>query len=339
PAPATSLAGYTTHPPLRIANRYYQAEIPIWVDEIGPERTQEESTEPGSGSASGSASGSGSSSSKWKDDFLSQDADVVRDAIGGVVICVHNPGFSSSLTSFPATAERETEMGTGSDDPAHRSDVLALKNLIRDVGLVKAQIEDEREAIGDVAGLVVLVGRNANAPTAATRNDISDDLDPVPDPADDLPFSPTWWEDQLADLGVLGFEVVAWDPRREAAGRNQFGELQGMARIREVLETHDWAAPEPDAPDDDLEEQLLGMDEGAGFNLEVNQLEREMLGLRMTVERGGEDEEEKDDDDRVETMDELMLRVQGIKDMSAELPENERKRFAARAVRDIMKEI
>lgn len=87
-----------------------------------------------------------------------------------------------------------------------------------------------------------------------------------------------------------------------------------MARIREVLETHDWAAPEPDEPDDDLEEQLLGLDEGAGFNLEVNQLEREMLGLRMAVERGGEDEE-KDDEDRVEAMDELMLRVQGIKGM------------------------
>lgn len=211
PAPATSLAGYTTHPPLRIANRYYSAEIPIWVDEIGTEGTQGEST----------ASVPGSSSSKWKDDFLSQDADVVRDAIGGVVLCVHNPGASSSA-SLPAT---ETKSATGSDDPAHRSDVLALKTLIRDVGLVKAQIEDERGAMGDVAGLVVLVGKNAS--TAAPRNDVSDDLDPVPDPvpAEDDPFSPAWWEDQLADLGVLGFEVVAWDPRREAAGRNQFGGL------------------------------------------------------------------------------------------------------------------
>lgn len=200
PAPATSLAGYTTHPPFRIANRYYSAEIPIWVDEIGTEGTQQEES-------TASVPGSSSSPSKWKDDFLSQDADVVRDAIGGVVICVHNPGDSSSAT--------------GSDDPAHRSDVLALKALIRDVGLVKAQIEDEREAMGDVAGLVVLAGKNAS--TAAPRNDVSDDLDP--DPAEDDPFSPAWWEDQLADLGVLGFEVVAWDPRREAAGRNQFGGL------------------------------------------------------------------------------------------------------------------
>jgi hypothetical protein len=210
PAPATSLAGYTTHAPFRIANRYYSAEIPIWVDEIGTEDTQEESTASVPGS---------SSSSKWKDDFLSQDADVVRDAIGGVVICVHNPGDSSSSASLPAATE--TKSATGSDDPAHRSDVLALKALLRDVGLVKAQIEDEREAMGDVAGLVVLVGKNAS--TAAPRNDISDDLDPVP--AEDDPFSPAWWEDQLADLGVLGFEVVAWDPRREAAGRNQFGGL------------------------------------------------------------------------------------------------------------------
>lgn len=79
-----------------------------------------------------------------------------------------------------------------------------------------------------------------------------------------------------------------------------------------MLETHDWASAS--APDgDDLEEQLLGLDEGEGFNLEVNELEREMLGLRMAIERGGDESEEKGDEDGVDTMEGLMLRVQGIK--------------------------
>lgn len=157
-------------------------------------------------------------------------------------------------------------------------------------------------------------------------------------------------------------------------------EYRGMRRIRQILETHDWSPvdndPEDDISrilgkttglDDDLEEHLLGMDSSHGFNLEANELEREMLGLRLAIEHGDDEGQEDfgdftqgqdgDDDLRVESMEALMLRMQAIKgithcldfvlrvryanvtDMSADLPESERRRFAAKAVRDIMKEI
>ncbi|KAF4151287.1 hypothetical protein CNMCM6069_004181 [Aspergillus lentulus] len=136
-------------------------------------------------------------------------------------------------------------------------------------------------------------------------------------------------------------------------GGGFYGEYQGMRRIREILETHDWAAPSEDADpggfsDDGLEEHLLGLDPGEnGFDLEVNELEREMLGLRMAIEHGGddgddhdEDEDEEDDEGlKVESLEALMMRMQAIRDMSSELPESERKKFAAKAVRDIMKEV
>lgn len=143
-----------------------------------------------------------------------------------------------------------------------------------------------------------------------------------------------------------------------------------MRRIRQIIETHDWASDDQSGDadadlgfDDDLEEQLLGFDKSSsGFNLEVNELEREMFGLRMAIERGGDDEDEfgdfEGDDDgdiKVESMEALMLRMQAIKgmysslvfvwanadevDMSADLPESERKKFAAKAVRGIMKEM
>lgn len=72
--------------------------------------------------------------------------------------------------------------------------------------------------------------------------------------------------------------------------------------------------------DDDLEEHLLGLDSSRGFNLEVNELEREMVGLRMAIERGGDgsdfEDEDGDDDIKVESMEALMLRMQAIKGMS-----------------------
>jgi hypothetical protein len=108
-----------------------------------------------------------------------------------------------------------------------------------------------------------------------------------------------------------------------------------MPRIKEVLETHDWSAsdgsgslgfdgehdPDMDS-DDDLQDQLLGLSSGQtrGFGDEVHELEREMFGLRMAIERGGgdgfEDEEEGgngDDELDVESMEALMMRMQAIK--------------------------
>lgn len=147
-----------------------------------------------------------------------------------------------------------------------------------------------------------------------------------------------------------------------------------MRRIREVLETHEWAdtsAADGDGSvlDDDLEEELLRLSEGeSGFNFEVNELQREMVGLRMAIEHGGDsgdsDHDDHDDELQVESLEGLMLRMKAIRgivllssflgvdifhlrflltstciDMSADLPDNERKRFAAKAVRDIMKEL
>lgn len=104
-----------------------------------------------------------------------------------------------------------------------------------------------------------------------------------------------------------------------------------MPRIKEVLETHDWTASGDfalnlgDGDDLDFEDDFDdfvgfgGSSHSHGFSQEVNELEREMLGLRMAIERGGdgyeESDEEGNDEDRVESMETLMMRMQGIRGM------------------------
>lgn len=86
-----------------------------------------------------------------------------------------------------------------------------------------------------------------------------------------------------------------------------------------MLETHDWASnPEDGNVDDDLEEHLLGLDDDDGtdgFNFEVNELEREMLGLRMAIgqDEDGERVDDKDEENKVDSIETLMLRMQAIK--------------------------
>ncbi len=66
-------------------------------------------------------------------------------------------------------------------------------------------------------------------------------------------------------------------------------------------------------------------------------MEREMMGLKMAVQGGAGSEEGADDG--VEELENMMLKMQAIKDMGADMPEAERKRFAATAVKDVMKQL
>ncbi|OQE23107.1 hypothetical protein PENSTE_c009G01240 [Penicillium steckii] len=314
-----SFAGYTTHSPLQLNTKYYKAEVPIWVDEVPLDSSDK--------SDSGSAT--------WKTDFLSEEAEIVREAVGALVVAVKAPGPHS--------------IREGESDIAQSKDVLALSALMRDIGAVKGCIDEERGGM-DVPGVFLLVksgSGSANTAVAASRSsgeegeEIGDDVD--------VPLSVGWWEDRLFDLGLFGWEVVEWDPlgNEEVKTRNKFGEYEGMPRVKEVLETHDWsAASADDGLEDDLEEALLGFDgkRGSGFGMEVNELEREMLGLRMAIEKGGGDgesngEEDGEEEDKVESMETLIMRMQSLRDMGSELPDSERRRFAAKAVQDIMREL
>ena len=81
----------------------------------------------------------------------------------------------------------------------------------------------------------------------------------------------------------------------------------------------------------------LGLEDGVGA--EAAELEREMIGLKMAV-NGAEGCHEGADEgagESVEELEHMMLKVQAIKDMGADMPEAERKIFAAKAMRDVLK--
>ncbi|KAL1868174.1 Small nuclear ribonucleoprotein Sm D3 [Paecilomyces lecythidis] len=337
----TTFAGYTTHAPFRIETKYYAADVPIWVDEVPllTTATADSSSSPSSSSLENTSTYP--TSTQWKAEFLGADARVVRDAIGAVVLCVRNPEAPSSAVPQEAVAAGGRD---GADEEAR-----ALKDLIKVVGEVKAQIEEERGGMGEVPTLLVLASSGKDKEKGKGKSQTAGDE--VEEPKEEEKFGVGWWEDELYDMGVMEFEVVEWDPKDKQEGegparRNPFGELEGIPRIKEVLEATDWSASYDEGSDDGSE---------SGFDFEVNELGREMMGLRFAIENGGGDgndygsetdnnyngfdDEDDDQEMKVEGLETLMVRMQAIKDMSAELPEHERKSFAAKAVRDIMKEL
>jgi hypothetical protein len=243
-----SFAGYTTHPPLRIENRYYVADVPVWVDEIpvfggtdvsangeqvsDSESTAKEVSVSEAEQRTGEGLGRKDACAQWSQEFSSPEARVVRDAIGAIMICLRNPRPNAEP---PASTSGRKGTGIPSDDSEDSDEVRGLKAFVRAVGAVRTLIEEEQGEIGSVPGILVLGGKKEKKEEKPKAGGMSEDtlgLDPDLgaglDGELDEPFSIGWWEGQLCEMGLIGFEVVEWDWTRiqEGEERNQYG---GMA--------------------------------------------------------------------------------------------------------------
>lgn len=207
--PQPSFAGYTTHSPLRLSTKYYTAEVPIWVDEVPLLPAPKNNSN--SNSTSTSTPDSSSGSEIWKNDFLSEEAQIVREAVGALVVAVRAPAPRNDANADVDVAQSE--------------DVLALSALMRDIGAVKGCIDEERGGM-DVPGVFLLVGAGGKStPVSASASARDPEEDAGDELGGDVPLSVGWWEDRLFDMGLFGWEVVEWDPLGEEKEKtkNKFG--------------------------------------------------------------------------------------------------------------------
>ncbi|PPJ57095.1 hypothetical protein CBER1_00461 [Cercospora berteroae] len=144
-------------------------------------------------------------------------------------------------------------------------------------------------------------------------------------------------QEEQEDLCMqYGFEYVDYG----ATGKNEYGEKVGLERLKEVLETNEWASGENDEVDlDDLD---FTADDFGDFGTEEAEMTAELFGMNAALN-------EEDDLDttgegfttaaqavQVDDLDKLMSQLLAVREQSAGLPEEERKKKAAKAVKDIM---
>ncbi|KAL8722969.1 MAG: hypothetical protein Q9225_000662 [Loekoesia sp. 1 TL-2023] len=143
------------------------------------------------------------------------------------------------------------------------------------------------------------------------------------------------WEDLCLDCG--GWEWID----SEAKGKNEFGENVGLERLKEALEANEWDAGGINADNniDDFETELGLRDESS--TAEGIEVETDAPGMHEAILRHGKDAGDRDPegDNQVEELESMMLRMQTIKEKAASMAGDERKRFAAKAVMEVMKSV
>ncbi|KAK1811123.1 small nuclear ribonucleoprotein Sm D3 [Friedmanniomyces endolithicus] len=144
------------------------------------------------------------------------------------------------------------------------------------------------------------------------------------------------WDDVCLQYG---FEFVEY----AAKGTNEYGEKVGFERLKEALEATEWAAVDDD---DDLEIDDLDFDAGddiGGFGGEEAEMTAELFGMKAALFDHEDFAAEAEDSSPpgaqagdVDSLDVMMSKLLAVKEQSADLPEAQKKRMAARAVRDLM---
>ncbi|KAL8812210.1 MAG: hypothetical protein Q9200_001215, partial [Gallowayella weberi] len=122
-------------------------------------------------------------------------------------------------------------------------------------------------------------------------------------------------------------------------------------RLKEALEAHEWDAGDDfDADGIDDFETSLGLREGdddtssESVSIGLGR-EDDRVGLREAIlphdelGNGEEDGDEQKRDMQVVELETMMMKMQAVKERGASMPEEDRKRLAAKAVREIMKTV
>jgi len=249
---------------------------------------------------------------QWKEEFLKPEAKEVVTALGAWIYCFRRPVTSSHLEVIKATLQ-------------------AIQEVIE-------------KHVGYAWDGVCIAVAMPQSMTPYLERSLDD------------------WDDLCRDSG---FEYID----AEAKGRNEYSEPVGVERLREALEANEWDASEGlDIDIDDFgdfdQEAENELEFSDTFAAEEMEMGRELAGLKMAVATEEEGEggaagpgmlpgESKDEVEEFERMMGKMMAIKGniypllqqeskltmFPDLGSAMPEAERKKYAAKAVNDLMKEM
>lgn len=261
----------------------------------------------------------------WRKQMLSEPAAEVRAVVGGIVLV------------FPMTSYVSTP-GSPNGVPGVYLEMVKAVNDLRE------KIEEEGYArdAGETAAVVLLVKAGKDI---ASR---------------ELAAATEKMEEMIMEGGdILGWDVVGWDgtsgsgdPGEGATSvRNAYGEKVGIERVKEILENIDWSVSVPLSRrkyeyGDELHLQPSDDEEGIfedfgtdGIKLQGQELEREMMGLKLAMKDHGLSDDAGEEDLKIDQLPQLLDRVVAIKEAGLEMSKSDREKYAKREVERMMREM
>ncbi|KUI63863.1 Increased recombination centers protein 6 [Cytospora mali] len=305
-ASSASLAG-TTHD-LDLKTPYYTATVPIWLDLI---------TTP----------------SEWAHSFLSPEAKEVLEVLGGLIVVFAIPTTASSTETKELIREvgnvvkrglggwawDGVGLGIGVGEVAHLDDLDVWDEACGNAGLefvhlapsAAAAAPDAKNEYGEKMG----IARVLEAIESNEWDSLAGDMSPLGDSEneDELELDLENMDFGFDKEDFVGLRAAIWEARME---RVWDGDGDGKGETADKSNSEDVPSADEVGDKDEVDDKNEGGDKG----------DKDEVGDEL----GDED---------VQKVEEMMRKLLAVKDMSAGLPEDQRKRMAAKAVGEVMREL
>ncbi|KAK9236869.1 hypothetical protein V1525DRAFT_405606 [Lipomyces kononenkoae] len=307
---------------LTLKTKYFEAEVPIWIDEY--DDTSDDTGIRG-----------------WASSFSSAEAHEVVSALGAIIFTFRKPETRQEYVDLKTKVEQEIKI-------IH--DMLLSHYKSRNVDSQEEDEDDFDELINwdGISLAVAIPSTNAKTLSSDDKNEASFELDSEE------------WEMLLQPYGFEFIDI-------EKKGRNDYGELLGLERIKEALETFSWDATDAtararqratvegyDEYDSDGLRASFGGDkdelDSEGFDQELREMQLEMAALHFAMDPPAQqsDRVQEQNGEFVESggpvpesdfdeLERIMARMKQVKEQGEGLPFEERKKLADKVAEDLLR--
>ncbi|KAK9374881.1 uncharacterized protein V1513DRAFT_399796 [Lipomyces chichibuensis] len=270
----------------------------------------------------------------WATSFSSADAHEVVSALGAIIYTFRKPETRDEYVNVKSRVERE---------------IRIIHDML--ISHYKSQnMDDHFEELIDWDGISLAVA----IPSATAKTLSSDDKD-----EESIELDPEEWETLLQPFGFEFIDI-------QKTGRNDYGELLGLERVKEALETYSWDASDEaararqrgilegyDEYDTDERHHGFGYDDDEldsdGFDQELREMQLEMAALHFAMDSSSQQRDHTEEQDgevgepkplpesNIDELEQIMLRMKQVKERGEGLPLEERKKLADELAEDLLR--
>ncbi|KAK9359758.1 hypothetical protein V1504DRAFT_457060 [Lipomyces starkeyi] len=275
----------------------------------------------------------------WATSFSSADANEVVSALGAIVYTFRKPETRDEYVDVKSKVEQELRI-------IHDMLISHYKSQ----NMEDQQDEEDFDELIDWDGISLAVA----IPSATAKTLSSDDMNKA-----SIELDAEEWETLLQPFGFEFIDI-------QKKGRNDYGELLGLERIQEALETYSWDASDEaavarqrgilegyDEYDTDGRHHGFGDDDDEldsdGFDQELREMQLEMAALHFAMDSSSQQRERTEEQDGevrepkplpesdIDELEQIMLRMKQVKERGEGLPLEERKKLADELAKDLLR--
>ncbi|TGZ84985.1 hypothetical protein EX30DRAFT_337416 [Ascodesmis nigricans] len=327
---------------LPLCTTYFTADIPVWIDEL-PAPTSSASAPSVTADELATTTTKDSEEPKslelqtWVDGFLTPEARPVREALGAIILTIRKPTSHDGFNAVKPLLQAVGKVAAACGAPGYGSwdGTILIVAMPQSVAPRLEVTDDEWETmVGEELGMVAAEWVDFEAKGRGEEGEVRG-LERVKEALECTDWYSSDSGGGFGGVGDLG-EILGLSDNE--GDEDTWGEMQFSGDGDDGKKSGGEKDEEDEDPVGSLDTLLHQRKKDPLVEI-GDEMQREMWGLREAIEKAAthEEEDEEGQEKAVEELESIMGKLLAVREMGQDLPPDERRRMASKAIAELLK--